>query len=113
MKKIYVIAAALLCAATVQAQSKTAKKYITISGKVQFLNPEKLAQLNKVWLSKRKGWDKIYYDSTDIAPDGSWQLKVDATVPTLYTIDIAKWDRVTVYTDANMVVNSRGYDTAK
>jgi thiol-disulfide isomerase/thioredoxin len=113
MKKIFVIAAALLGAVVVQAQPKTAKKYITISGKVQFLNPEPYAMNNKVMLSKRKGWDTKIYDSATIAPDGRWQLKVEATVPTLYTVDIARWDRVTVYTDANLVINSRGYDTAK
>jgi len=112
MKKILMIAVALICVASVQAQSKT-KKYITIKGKVQFLNPGQYAQNNKIWLSKRNGWDKKMYDSVNIAPDGSWQMKVDATVPTLYTVDIAKWDRVTVYTDANMTINSRGYDTAK
>lgn len=112
MKKILMIAVALICVASIQAQSKT-KKYITIKGKVQFLNPEQYAQNNKVWLSKRNGWDKKMYDSVKIAPDGSWQMKVDATTPTLYTVDIAKWDRVTVYTDANMTINSRGYDTAK
>jgi thiol-disulfide isomerase/thioredoxin len=113
MKKIFVIVAALLCAGMVQAQNKTAKKYITVKGKVQFLYPEQYAYLNKVWLSKRKGWDKKDYDSVKIAPDGSWQLRIDATVPTLYTIDIAKWDRVSIYTDADMTINSRGYDTAK
>lgn len=113
MKNILMIAAALFCITNAEAQSKAAKKYITIKGKVQFLNPEKQAKNNKVWLSKRRGWDKKEYDSVNIAPDGSWQMRVDATVPSLYTVDIAKWDRVTVYTDANMTINSRGYDTAK
>ncbi len=107
------MAVALGCAVSAGAQSKKVKKYITISGKVQFLNPETHQHLNKVWLSKRRGWTKKVYDSATIAPDGSWKLKVDATTPTLYSVDIAAWDRVTVYTDANMVINSRGYDTAK
>jgi len=113
MKKIISIAALLCWAAIVPAQHTTAKKYVTIKGKVQFLNPDKYAHLNKVWLSKRQGWNNNVYDSATIAPDGSWQLKVAAATPTLYNIDIAKWDRVTVYTDAGMTINSRGYDTAK
>ncbi len=113
MKKILVLVAALLCGSLIQAQSKTAKKFITVKGKVQFLNPETNARLNKVWLTKRKGWDKKEYDSVNIAPDGSWQLRVDGTTPTFYTVDIAKWDRVTIYTDGDITVNSRGYDTAK
>jgi thiol-disulfide isomerase/thioredoxin len=113
VKTFFKIAAVLVCAVSVQAQTKTAKKYITISGKVQFLNPESIGLQNKVWLSKRKGWDKKYYDSVNIAPDGNWQLKVEASTPTLYTLDIANWDRVTVYADASMTIKSRGYDTAK
>src|SRR5687768_7014352 len=113
MKKILIMAVALICISSAQAQKSKTKKYITIKGKVQFLNPEKFDHLNKIWLSKRSGWDKKYYDSVNIKADGSWQMKIDATTPTLYTIDIAKWDRVTVYTDANMTINSRGYDTAK
>ena len=114
MKKIAVIVAGLLCITAAQAQQKaTKKKIITISGKVNFLNPPDRQQYNKVYLNKRQGWDKKVYDSTTIAPDGTWQLKVDATKPTLYTVDIAAWDRVTVYTDADITINCRGYDTAK
>jgi thiol-disulfide isomerase/thioredoxin len=113
MKKSISIAALLCWAATVPAQHTTAEKYVTIKGKVQFLNPDKYAHLNKVWLSKRQGWNNNVYDSARIAPDGSWELKVAAATPTLYNVDIAKWDRVTVYTDAGMTINSRGYDTAK
>jgi len=106
--------AVLFCwVATVSAQHKAAGKYVTIKGKVQFLNPDKYAHLNKVWLSKRQGWDNKVYDSAVIAPDGSWMLKVAAATPSLYSVDIAKWDQVTVYTDADMTINSRGYDTAK
>ena len=105
---------ALLFIVQTQGQTNDAvKKEITISGKINFLNPEKYADFNKVWLTKRSGWDKSVLDSAAIAADGTWQLKVDAAVPTFYSIDIAKWDRVTVYSDADMYINSRGYDTAK
>lgn len=113
MKNMFLAIAVLLCATLVNAQNKAAKKFITISGQVKFLNPENLEHFNKVWLTKRKGRDVKYYDSVVIAPDGKWKLKVDASAPTLYTLDIAKWDRVTVYADSNMNINSRGYDTAK
>lgn len=114
MKKILMICAAFICIAPAHSQNKTTKKkFITISGKVDFLNPKKDAAFNKVWLSKRNGWDKKMYDSVNIAADGSWRMKVDGTVPTLYTIDIAKWDRATVYTDGDLKITSRGYDTAK
>jgi len=113
MKKLLVVAGALLAISALQAQKKVAKKYIVIKGKVQFMNQAPYTHLNKVWLTKSKGWDKITYDSVNVAADGTWQLKVDATVPSIYTVDIIKWDRVTVYTDSSMTINCRGYDTAK
>lgn len=113
MKKILILTTALIWVVSVQAQSNSSKKSITIKGKVQFLNPEKNAALNKVWLTKRNGWDKTIIDSVIIAPDGTWKLKVASNTPTFYTIDIAKWDRATVFTDADLTINSRGYDTAK
>lgn len=98
---------------SVNGQEKTLSNSIVITGKVQFLNPDNFKHFNKVWLSKRQGWNNQFYDSADIAPDGTWKLTLDKDIPTLYNLDIAKWDRVTVFTDADMNINSRGYDTAK
>ena len=94
-------------------QAQEAAHEITIKGKVQFLNPAAYARLNKVWLSKRQGWSNKVLDSVNIAPDGSWQLTIKQEHPSIYSVDIAKWDRVTVYSDSDMTVHSRGYDTAK
>jgi len=113
MRRILLAAVALSCMMAAQAQKKPVPKYITIKGKVEFLNPGKYARFNKVWLYKRKGWDKKMYDSVNIAPDGSWQLKVNAAIPTFYELDIAEWDQASIYADANMTIDSRGYDTAK
>ena len=113
MKKLLLFLLLMVAVKISEAQKTTPKKFITIKGRVDFLNPEPYARLNKVWLGKRLPGSNQLVDSVAIAPDGSWQLKVNGSVPGLYSIDIAKWDRVTVYTDADMVVNSRGYDTAK
>lgn len=114
IKNLFVSSVFFICFVTVlNAQKRPAPKTITIKGKVEFLNPPAYAHLNKVWLSKRQGWNNKVYDSVAIAPDGSWQLTVRSATPTLYSVDIAKWDRVTVYSDSDIVVNSRGYDTAK
>ena len=113
MKKLLLFPLLMVAVNFSEAQKTTPKKFITIKGRVDFLNPEPYARLNKVWLGKRLPGSNQLVDSVAIAPDGSWQLKVNGSVPGLYSIDIAKWDRVTVYTDADMVVNSRGYDTAK
>ncbi|HEU4607337.1 MAG TPA: TlpA disulfide reductase family protein, partial [Chitinophagaceae bacterium] len=112
MKKALLISVAvLLFAFFLQAQESPHE--ITIKGKVQFLNPAAYARLNKVWLSKRQGWSNKILDSVDIAPDGSWQLTIKQNHPSIYSVDIAKWDRVTVYSDSDITVHSRGYDTAK
>lgn len=113
MKNILVTAAVLCCMIATQAQKKTAKQYIVIKGKVQFLNPEKYAQNNKVWLGHRDGRDYKVVDSVTVKEDGQWQFRVDASRPGFYDIDLLKWDRITVWADANMTINSRGYDTAK
>ncbi len=113
MKKFFIISTALLGMLSLQAQKKATKKKVVISGQVQFINPEKLAQLNKVWLGVRDGRDYKAIDSVEVKEDGKWQFTVDASTPRFYDIEILKWDRITVWADANLNVKSRGYDTAK
>ena len=105
---------------TVQAQKKkpAVKKYITVSGKVQFRVPEAdIKRLgydyNKVYVGKGAGRKYVAIDSVALKPDGSYSLKLDATVPAFYRIDFVKWDRIEIWADADAVVNVRGYDTAK
>lgn len=118
MKKIILIAAAFFCYNYANAQTKPAKKYITIKGKVEFLNPpERMKYLgynfNKVYLGHREGRDFKLVDSFALKEDGLWQFKIDAKQPKFYDIDIVKWDRVRVWADENIYINCRGYDTAK
>ena len=118
MKKIIVLLLTLICFACTQAQKKTSKKYITIKGKVQFLNPpDRMKYLgynfNKVYLGHREGRGFIMVDSFTLKEDGLWQFKVDATQPKFYDLDIVKWDRLKVWADEDININCRGYDTAK
>ena len=118
MKKIIVLLLTLICFAYTQAQKKTSKKYITIKGKVQFLNPpDRMKYLgynfNKVYLGHREGRGFIMVDSFSLKEDGLWQFKVDATQPKFYDLDIVKWDHVKVWADEDININCRGYDTAK
>ena len=94
------------------------KKYITLSGKVNFLVPEadiKRAgyNYNKVYVGQGISRSYVAIDSTTIKPDGTYSIKIDATKPDFYRIDFAKWDRVEIYADADAEVNVRGYDTSK
>ena len=125
MKKMMKMIAALLvgglmCLTQVHAQKKKqpVKKYITVTGKVNFLVPEAdLKRLgynyNKVYVGKGYGRNYRAIDSVNIRPDGSYAIRLDASIPSFYRIDFAKWDRIEVWADADAVVNVRGYDTAK
>ncbi len=101
-----------------QKKNVPAKKYITLSGKVNFLVPQ--ADLDRMGYNYNKvyvgqGISRTYkaLDSVAIKPDGTYSIQIDATKPDFYRIDFAKWDRVEIYADADAVVNVRGYDTAK
>lgn len=101
-----------------QANSNTAKKYITLSGKVNFLVPQKDLDrvgydVNKVYVGKGFGYNYVALDSVPVNADGTYSIKIDATVPSFYRIDFVKWDRVEIWADEDAVVNVRGYDTAK
>lgn len=103
-----------------QAQKKKApvKKYITVKGKVNFLVPEKDLQragydFNKVYVGKGAGRKYVALDSVAVKPDGSYSIRLDATVPSFYRLDFVKWDRVEIWADADAVINVRGYDTSK
>ncbi len=113
MKKIIILLILISYLPIVNAQSEVKKKDVIIKGKVQFLNPEPYTRLNKVYIFKYRGADKIMIDSTPIKPNGEWQLKLKNVLPSIYTVDIESWDRVSIFSDANLTINSRGYDTAK
>lgn len=101
-----------------QKKSTPAKKWVTLSGKIQFLWPESECQrlgynLNKVYVGKGAGYDYKMIDSVLVKPDGTYSIKIDATVPTIYRIDLLKYEnRVEFFADADAIINDRGYDTA-
>lgn len=115
-KKIYFIAASFVLLSSASfAQKKTApqKKWVTVSGKIAFLQPDQYRHFNKVWIGKGNGYDYKAIDSVDVKPDGTYSIRVDATIPSIYRIDLLKENRVEFFADADAVINDRGYDTAK
>lgn len=119
MRKIFIMTIFLVGTTLCQAQTKTTKQVITVKGKVESLIPdEKMMSsagynINKVYLGHRNGTDFKIVDSATIKKDGNWQLKVAVTKPMFYDIEIQKADRITVWTDADMSIDTRGYDSAK
>lgn len=101
-----------------QESNNASKKFITVSGKVNFLVPQKDLDrvgydYNKIYVGKGFGYNYVALDSVPVNADGTYSIKIDATVPSFYRIDFVKWDRVEIWADDDAVVNVRGYDTAK
>jgi len=123
MKKTIITFFAILFTCAAMSQSKSGTKYITIKGKVDFLCPADyhgqgnspsmdLTRFNKVWIGHQDGNNFNVLDSVNVKPDGTWQLKVNATTPKFYDLDILHENRITVWADANMTINDRGWDTS-
>lgn len=88
-------------------------KDIVIKGKVSFLNPETFKKYNMVWLYKGIGNSKKAVDSVKVNADGSFSLKVKSTVSGLYQLDILKWQTASFWSDHDVNITARGYDTAR
>lgn len=88
-------------------------KGIKIKGKVSFLNPETFKKYNMVWLSKGIGKDKKVVDSVQLNNDGTFILNVKSTVPALYQLDLLKWQTASFWSDQDVNISARGYDTAR
>lgn len=88
-------------------------KSLLIKGKVAFLNPEMFKKYNQVWLYSGIGKTKKVVDSARINADGTFNLKVKPSIPVLYQLDILKWQTAAFWSDQNVSINARGYDTAR
>lgn len=89
------------------------KKQITITGKVEFLNPEIFQKYNAIWLNKGIGGNAGTVDSTKINADGTFSFKLDISKPGIYQLDVIKWQTITFWADNDINVSCRGYDTAR
>ncbi|MEO9022874.1 MAG: TlpA disulfide reductase family protein [Ginsengibacter sp.] len=116
-KKIFskMLASALmiaLCPAITRAQKATFPKNITVKGTVQFISPQ---GPNKIWLFKdeMKGKAKAIDSATVTEQNKSFTFHIQQDHPGIYSIDALHWDNASFWSDANVNVNMRGYDTAK
>ena len=88
-------------------------KGITVKGKVNILNPETFKKYNWVWLYKGIGKEKRAIDSVKVNADGSFSLTVKSTKSALYQLDILKWQTASFWSDQDVNIHARGYDTAR
>jgi len=89
------------------------KKDLLIKGKVAVLNPEIFKKYNMVWLYKGIGKGKKIVDSVPVNSDGSFTLHVKTTTPGLYQLDLLKWQTASFWSDQDVNINARGYDTSR
>lgn len=66
-----------------------------------------------VWLYKGIGKGRKIVDSVKVNSDGSFSLAVKPDAAGLYSMDILKWQTATFWSDADVNVVARGYDTAR
>ncbi|WP_432711614.1 TlpA family protein disulfide reductase [Pedobacter sp.] len=108
---VYALLAGLIGGGYPSASAQVSKD-ITIKGKVSFLNPETFKKYNMVWLYNGIGKGKKAVDSVKVNTDGTFSLKVKANASGLYQLDILKWQTAAFWSDADVNINARGYDTA-
>jgi len=89
------------------------KKELLIKGKVAVLNPEIFKKYNMVWLYKGIGKDKKVVDSVPVNADGSFTMRVKPTSNGLYQVDLLKWQTASFWSDQDVNITARGYDTAR
>ncbi|MEJ2879799.1 TlpA family protein disulfide reductase [Pedobacter sp. GR22-6] len=88
------------------------KKGIQITGKVAFQNPEIFKKYNMVWLYKGLGKDRKAVDSVRLNADGSFSMTTKSPVSGIYSLDIIKWQSVSFWSDHDVNISARGYDTS-
>ncbi|MGF6847281.1 thiol-disulfide isomerase/thioredoxin [Chitinophaga sp. W3I9] len=112
-KAIFKICVAVLAIpAALQAQQNKLVKSVTVKGTVEFTDPKQA--VNKVFLSKDNFKGKpVVVDSCEVGKDNSFSFKIKQDHQGIYIINAMNWDRATFWSDADVTVHMRGYDTAR
>lgn len=102
----------LAAPAALMAQQNKVVKAITVNGSVEFTDPKQ--DINKVFLSKDnpKGKAEVV-DSCVVSKDNTFSFKIKQDHQGIYYINAMNWDRATFWSDADVKVAMRGYDTSK
>lgn len=107
---LYILMASCLLGLSSYAQKSPE---ILIKGSVSFQNPEALKKYNKIWLYKGIGQARRLIDSVAVNADGSFELRAKYSKLGLYQLDILKWQTATIWSDKDVRITARGYDTAR
>ncbi|RAJ77477.1 thiol-disulfide isomerase/thioredoxin [Chitinophaga dinghuensis] len=94
------------------AQQNKVVKSITVKGSVEFTDPRQ--EVNKVWLMKENLSGKpTPVDSVVVGPDKTFTFKLKQDHQGIYTINAMYWDHASFWSDADVKVAMRGYDTSR
>ncbi|MEO9147449.1 MAG: TlpA disulfide reductase family protein [Ginsengibacter sp.] len=101
----------MLSAGWVSAQRITLAKTITVKGSVQFVSPQE----NKIWLYKDEmtGKAEVIDSVTVNKQKKTFSFKLKQDHPGIYHVDAMQWDQAAFWSDENVNIKMRGYDTAK
>jgi len=112
LKILPIATAAAFSTLLVQAQTTAISKKITVKGSVEFIDPnrENTIILYRDQMSgKAKAVDSVKVNEQN----KSFIFQVKQDHPGSYYINAMGWDRAYFWSDANVTVNMRGYDTAR
>ncbi|WP_295120667.1 TlpA disulfide reductase family protein [uncultured Chitinophaga sp.] len=112
-KNVFKIGAAVWLASCTLPVMAQVKKTVLVTGKVHIQNPEVLKKYNMVWLKKGAGANAKTVDSVAVKADGTFSFKLPVAKPGIYQLDILKWQTAAFWSDQDIEVLARGYDTAK
>lgn len=111
-KTVFNICMLLAAPAVLMAQQNKLVKSITVKGSVEFTDPKQAT--NKVYLSKDnlKG-TPVVVDSCVVGKDNTFSFKIKQDHQGIYIVNAMNWDHATFWSDADVKVAMRGYDTAR
>lgn len=94
------------------AQKEKVAKEIIVRGQVEFKTPK--AADNKIWLMKQMANGKeVAVDSCMLKEDNTFSFRLRQDHPGIYGVDVMHWDMASFWSDADVSISFRGYDTAK
>lgn len=112
MKRVILgVVAALMLTTGVFAQTRD---FITVKGKVNFPPAKEHQEKYPFTLKDKAMKDAEVYQTIQLKADSTYEIKVPAKTPRLYSLDVFGWDRITFWAgNDDLKIDFRGEDTAK
>lgn len=94
--------------------SAQTREFITVKGKVNFPPSAENQEKFPFVLKDKSMKDAEVYQTIKLKADSTYEIKVPAKTPRLYTLDVFGWDRITFWAgNDDLKIDFRGEDTAK